>query len=644
MARKLKQVLIGDGNARRFAWLQTLLDEEFGLESVQAYTLNEVLKIAKKEYKRSKSGKRRKDEDGTREPVWTLIFIVDNLPMSEEMRGTSDVVKGHFSAFPYIEEMVGEVTILVRTTAEKTDWAEVIPKPTMLSLTSPPKSEDYRYFVRSLEDLGLHRLASLKDKLDWDRSNRILRDQIRALSDSRNLKDGKSQLARLISKCIDCQKVESVEIKQIGQGKSGSAIFRFRVHDKPAATPSEPQEYVLKLYRAGSVWKLENEVRGHIQVERGLGHRGYREHIPKLKPAWLVRHSNEYIVSIPQWYAVHFDFLGGKRFGKFIDLESTIIASADELETSLAGTDLAVRAVAAGEIRAVRIRILNLILEWLSTNWYGNVEAGQAHRRDLVMWNTKDAPPQKYIAMPPYRLTGRAKGWIQAFLDSREAEIGARFFPDWEQRVDVVTRFVSEYTSKDIKGGELGKTRPVLISHVHGDLNASNVLLWIKYKHPFLIDFPFYQDAGHALQDFACLEVEVKLALLDRQRDSPEKRLRAFEYTSSQMPLWTEMEDRLLDNWDQSAPRWQSKGYKTNVQLCWDLVHLIRSKAREVQQNDQCNGSPPGEFLMEYWPALLYHTLLAISYPSFSVFKRLIAVYVSSSILNNLGYSNVALR
>jgi hypothetical protein len=40
--------------------------------------------------------------------------------------------------------------------------------------------------------------------------------------------------------------------------------------------------------------------------------------------------------------------------------------------------------------------------------------------------------------------------------------------------------------------------------------------------------------------------------------------------------------------------------------------------------------------LAEYWPALLYHTVRAIGYPSLSVFERLLAVYSAGSILIRL--------
>lgn len=97
------------------------------------------------------------------------------------------------------------------------------------------------------------------------------------------------------------------------------------------------------------------------------------------------------------------------------------------------------------------------------------------------------------------------------------------------------------------------------------------------------------------------------------------------------------MEDRLLDQWDSRAQPWSSKGYRRNVRLCFELVQMVRRSAREVQENAECPGAAAGDFLSEYWPALLYHTVRAIGYPSLSLFKRLLAVYSAGLILTKLG-------
>jgi hypothetical protein len=62
---------------------------------------------------------------------------------------------------------------------------------------------------------------------------------------------------------------------------------------------------------------------------------------------------------------------------------------------------------------------------------------------------------------------------------------------------------------------------------------------------------------------------------------------------------------------------------------------MVRSKAREVQGQKLGVRRIP-DFLEEYLPALLYHTLQAIGWPSLSIFKRLLAVYSGAKILERL--------
>jgi hypothetical protein len=182
---------------------------------------------------------------------------------------------------------------------------------------------------------------------------------------------------------------------------------------------------------------------------------------------------------------------------------------------------------------------------------------------------------------------------------------------------------------------------------VHGDLNANNVLLWLRHnRYPFVIDLPFYQKDGHALQDFARLEVEIKYALLDRQEESPYEELAAYDYSDAQVPLWIEMENRLLEDQALSASAlsggapnggaWVAPGLKENVTLCYKLIMLARAKACQAQQKPLPAGPAAGPFAEEYLPALLYHSVRSIGYTSLSVFKRLLAVYSSGSILKSL--------
>jgi len=150
-----------------------------------------------------------------------------------------------------------------------------------------------------------------------------------------------------------------------------------------------------------------------------------------------------------------------------------------------------------------------------------------------------------------------------------------------------------------------------------------------------LIDFPFYQESGHALQDLALLETVIKFALLDRQADSSPTELLAFDYTCSQVELWRLMEDHLLSaDWLTEKTDWITSAYQRNVKQSIRLISRIRSTAMDVQKQHLSGNDP--SFFDEYLAALLYHTIREIGNPSRSIFKRLFAVYSAGSILRLL--------
>jgi hypothetical protein len=282
----------------------------------------------------------------------------------------------------------------------------------------------------------------------------------------------------------------------------------------------------------------------------------------------------------------------------------------------------------------VRCLTLEKMLGWLCQSWYMNPK--RVRRQERPLWQTEDLPDRAFIDLPPYRLPTRRKGHILGFLEGKQARMGARFFAGWENYRKSVEEFVENRKGRT-GVGVLDRILPVVLSPAHGDLNGNNIFLWLDHPdQPFLIDFPFYQEAGHALQDLARLEVEIKFALMDRQEDSPKEELLAFDLTSSQLPLWQEVEEHLLlQKWDQPKNDWQAKGYSRNIELCLKLVQMVRRKAREVQGQELGVRKIP-EFLGEYLPALLYHTLQAIGWPSLSIFKRLLAVYSGAKILESL--------
>lgn len=635
MNEPLRVALVGDPDDARFNWFKEFLADVYAIDAARARTFEEVRKFAR-------------DESGRLSA--RVIFLTDDLPLSDGPSGGKRAPYINFLKLEEIEQFYDADFVCIVTKAEEPENLEGLRKrPYLTDLRVFPPVEEDRLKIRlQLRSLGRRlppavEISAIAAITEWDKDSRTLRRQIRSLSERHDLADGEKHLLRLIRNCLECSGAEKIEIMQLGQGKSGAGVLRVIVSDK-----RETREYVLKLIEANSLWKLESEVRGHLEAQK-VSRSDYERHVAVLRlPAFSLKPTQaegKFIVSSGQWYAIHYDFLGGSALGRFIDLETALTVPPAALIEKTAGTNFALASASPEEVLALRLKILGAILDGLYDIWYGKSELGS--RKVETAWEAGDAPDREFIALPPYKLARRVKGWVQDFLDSREAAIGARLFPpDWEEHRERVLRLVSD-GSAPVELGRLGVGTPFTLSPVHGDLNANNVLLWLKYdKYPFVIDLPFYQKDGHALQDFARMEVEIKYALLDRQEESPKEDLAAYDYSATQVPLWLEMENRLLEahalgaaGLGGTAPQefdWTAEGFKDNVMLCYKLIMLTRAKAFMAQQKPLDGWPEPGPFAGEYLPALLYHTIRAVSYPSLSIFKRLLAVHSSGLILERV--------
>lgn len=637
-------VLIGDPEEERFNWFRDLLKEEYGKEAIHCKTFGEIQSAL----------------TDPKNASIRLFFLSDDLP-SSELPGAKIDPDENFSLLQRSLSAIGLGFVCIVTKELDPAFSQVIKSPYHVHLSSfPLTGDDRRQVVTELRTLGrlLPRLTK-PSEIEWDRNDRILRRQIRALSDSNDIVDGEKQLVELIRKCIDCRNVEKVIIKQLGQGKSGASVFRLIIR----FINNETKEFVLKL--SNTFWKIESEVKGHLDAME-IHKDDYTKHIAVIVKPFLplesvtlklganrdekehhekVQKRRERIATSGQWFAIAYDFLGGSSLGEFIDIETALVGNPAELHNKTKTSRFLSNFVldTPDKIIEFRLKILSATLDGLCDLWYSNKKFGD--RKNLPVWKFEDAPDKEFIPLPPYQLTRRAKGWVQDFLDSQEAKIGERLFQNWNDHIEAVIKVVDDDDIIEFSNKEI----PFTLSPVHGDLNSNNILLWLKFdSYPFLIDLPFYQRDGHSLQDFARLETEIKFALMDRQKESPENELIAFDYCVSQVPLWIEMENDLLKNDLQDdylkdlnlskiiekECNWVSSGYKENAKLCYKLILLIRKKAFEVQQKELAEA--PFAFADEYLPALLYHTIRSIGYPSLSLFKRLLATYSSGLIIDKL--------
>ncbi len=618
MADFPERILIGDINQSRIEksrieLLSEILTTEFSTEILPAQHFDEINKHVAT-------------------ASWNIILVATDLPYPQQ---TGIDFTHHFNAL-YVQVSGRSKVICV--------YGDDGP-PDLLG----PSSASETIFVpaaRLGENERRQIIGQFRQWLNWSPrwpkvlldNDLLLEEQVRSLTNSRKLNDGKALLAQLVRGFFIWDKVM---VNRLGQGKSGSRVFRIRPDPCVAAN----SEFVLKLVKEEDKWKIASEIAGHQKAREFLA-KPFRQHITDLLPtispqAPPTSDLFEYVASTSgnAWEAICYVSIGNQELGPFIDLESMLIAEANELSKKASSVKKPTPqfTFSPTTIRADRQKMLKKVLEWLCSQWYDKAQPGLEPRQ---LWETPDAPPTQYSEHPPYRFTGKTKERIIAFLDGFDAQLGERFLllhtsSTWSERVVLIRELLSR---DDGKTGfdKLDCSLNVLLSPAHGDLNAANVLLWLgQQEHPFLIDFPFYQEQGHLPQDFARLEVEMKFMLLDRQADSPADKLPAFDYTPSQMALWLELEEHLLNDWAQLKPDdkdWQQPGHKENVISCLELVQLIRGTAKDIYHD----AGVADNFLDEYWAALLYHTLRVLSYPSISLFKRLMAVYSASSILEKL--------
>ncbi len=625
-------VLIGDGNEARSQMLCEVLEREFR-RFARVVTNYDALVAAAKEFERQKKG-------------WGLVLVATDLQISAS--NSFSIETRHFHNLKIVSS-VDRIDYIFSQPAdsEQSNWetesAEIPGSPADRVIPERITTDDeYKQVTQFLKTVGRWKREPEPPEIHLA-FDPILREQVRALDRERDLEKGKKLLSYLIRNLNLAPRIEHIAIAKVGQGRSGAKVFRIR----PRAAGAAKHDYLIKLSYYEDSWKLVSEIAGHIQAQASLGKPGYGQYVANLwdldrnKSVTAMKKVDDparYMVAYGNWYAICYDFLGGKGFGHFLDLEKSVAADFSRFSfRTWEGSGFKPKSNAPTDVYKTRLKLLHTMLEKLCDAWYGNADLAQRLRRPV--WQAADREAKVYPQMPPYQLSGQTKSRILNFLASRDAEIGRYFFDQWHNRIQFIRRFL-EWTAGSPIPGVLGRELNVVVSPVHGDLNANNILLWLKEARPFLIDFPWYQNAGHALQDLASLEFSLKFFLMDRQElNVPEHPLPAMDHSPSQLPLWAKLENQLLSKNKLGKPGKleSSPCHIENVALCWELLRRIRNAAVDVQNKPYGDKDTP-KFFEEYLPSLLFYTIRAIGY-DLPLPKRLLAIYSTSEILNKLKFS-----
>ena len=105
MTNPLKPALIGDSHRGRFNWLKQLLEQEFGLEVVQANTFDEV--------------KATVAADSSEVGGWSLILIAEDLRLTHTRVATPQIIQTYFTSLSDLDRLSEFVTVLVVTPGKR---------------------------------------------------------------------------------------------------------------------------------------------------------------------------------------------------------------------------------------------------------------------------------------------------------------------------------------------------------------------------------------------------------------------------------------------------------------------------------------------------------------------------------------------
>lgn len=159
---------------------------------------------------------------------------------------------------------------------------------------------------------------------------------------------------------------------------------------------------------------------------------------------------------------------------------------------------------------------------------------------------------------------------------------------------------------------------------VHGDLNSNNFFVDAddeRLKTWFLIDFA-HTEPAHYMMDFAKLEAEVKFFLMDNWI--------ADNLNPKHIRLWIEFEDLLKSVAFGGTPEFPDRRGSSDVRKAYTVISRIRSLAANVKDFNE----------IDYYIALLYHTLMALRYSqefrNVVTIKKIFASYCANSLLDEL--------
>lgn len=424
-----------------------------------------------------------------------------------------------------------------------------------------------------------------------------LTNQIRWLDQDGVLANGKMIIQHLVSQ-LDPY-IRSFQLMPLSQGFSGANVFKLTAiqrHGKEAAT-----DLVLKLTPTAKhqAYKCQHEIAKHAEIKKSFN-LGIINHVPNL----ISCPGNE-PAECEKWLAVMYDCVTHEEL-RVTDLERVMLES----EQCVAA------APNTGPASRLTKDVLQRLIEALE-RWYTHDK--QRAVRNKALWTTDDAPEHAPPKFPSYCFGSWEKNDILGAIHQLSPYGKSLLAADWEPGCKQVLRFIGADRDSTLPT-VLTKKQPVLLSRVHGDLNANNVLIELGSQLVLFIDFACYQDQGHLVQDLARLEMALKIELMGREDRGP----LGQDLNSTEFGLWCEAE-QWLQSWPDAAVTPAAFEKSESVKRTFTLCLLIRNAAERIQRELAADHKLDPR--LSYEASLLYHTVRSLRFASRPHLKRIFSVY-----------------
>lgn len=398
----------------------------------------------------------------------------------------------------------------------------------------------------------------------------------------------------------------------LSPGFSGARVFLLQ---DPLGTERTGPRYILKVARGDEGYRAlgEERRRFHRYIETGQPGQRLQGYVAaELRPAPEQRD----LVEANDWFGIAYREVGNGT-GKVVSWR-----------------DLYLRKPEVGQ-EAARYRRLGNFLDRLFTDCLGRSCHHQAQAVNRRLWGDGSKMDACY-ALPP-----RRQSTIFAALDELQLRAVSLLEGggDVETKIMRVTAFIEHGRCSRLSEPTLfHRDFLVLAAGTHGDLHAGNILAIDRQGDidPFLIDFSEYEERGHPFYDYARLENDVRMRLMNYEDGS--------DVVDSLLGDWMSREERLqllledLRPGDEEPPvQPGSQGLAAKGYWLMGRIRRLAHQNLRLRLADPRMQPSRESFCVQYMAALLHRTLISLGSTDIVAEKKVLGLQLASDLIARLG-------